>query len=325
MLEKYVKKLFEREDRPDEKKIDEVTKNLFHSNADFFFNYIRNLGNLVLFTTDRDFVIKDANKAFRRLVNLEDVSEKSLKIFLPPYVKNLPIPENGKFEKLIIHLKCRKPDVNIALEGYVFGTENLLIFLLEKRYFIYHELIEKISDLNNEVAKLSREGQKKDILIESLKKELRETLRKDLLTGVFNRIYLKEVLEREIGKKKRYKLSISVVLIDIDNFKTINQNYGRSTGDKILKQLAKILEENTRMVDMVFRIEEDNFLILLPNTDIEGAETVAKKVKNILNSTLFENNISIIVNTVAYECSSEDTLESIIDRVYKALYQTSSI
>lgn len=252
------------------------------------------------------------------MVNFEDVSGKNLKIFLPTYVKHLPIPESEKREKIYLHLKCRKPDVNICLEGYVYEKNNMFLFFLEKRIYVYHELYEKISELNNEIAELTRESKKKQILIEKLQKELKESLRKDHLTELFNRSYFEEVLEREINKIKRYRIPLSLILVDVENFKEVNQNYGRTTGDRVLKDLGKLLYENTRMVDMVFRIEEDNFIILLPNTKGEGANIVAKKIKNLINSTLFEGNISISVNTVSLECNEEDTVESVIKRVYRA-------
>lgn len=321
MLKKYVIKLVSKDEISVDKKMPDEVKNLFKSNFDFFLNYIESLGNIVYFITDRDFIIKYANNIFLRLVNLDDVLEKSLKIFLPPYIKNLPIPENKKSEKILLHLKCRKPEINISLEGYVLGSENSLVFLLERRGFNYHELFEKISELNNEIANLTRERLKKDVLIENLKQELKEISRKDLISGAFNRLFLKEVLEREIERIKRYKIPLSLVLVDIDNFKLINQNYGRTTGDKILKQFSKLLTENTRMADMVFRIEDDNFIIMLPNTNIEGANIVANKVEKISNSTLFEGNISISLNTVAVECFEDDTVESLIDKTYKAMQQ----
>jgi GGDEF domain-containing protein len=70
---------------------------------------------------------------------------------------------------------------------------------------------------------------------------------------------------------------------------------------------------------MVFRYEEDNFLLMLPNTNIEGAKIVAKKIENITNTTLFENGISISVKTAAVECKEDDSLESLIDRAYMLL------
>jgi diguanylate cyclase (GGDEF)-like protein len=164
-----------------------------------------------------------------------------------------------------------------------------------------------------------RENQKKDYLIEKLKNEINETMRKDQLTGAYNRIYLKEIIERELAKVKRYKIPLSIVLVDIENFKLINQNYGRITGDKILKQYSNLLMKYTRIVDMVFRYEDDNFLLMLPNTNIEGAKIVAKKIENITNTTLFENGINISVKTATVECKEDDSLESLIDRAYMLL------
>ncbi len=319
MFEKYLRKIFEKDEPIEDKKLNDDLTNLLQLNFDFLINYVNNLGNIVFFITDKDLIIKYANKTFLRMVNLEDVIDRSLKIFLPPYIKYLPVPESEKSEKIYLHLKCRKPDVNICLEGYVSLKNQMLLFLLEKRIFIYHELFEKISELNNEIANLTREDQKKNTIIEKLRNELKEALRKDLVTEVFNRIYLKEVLEREIGKKRRYKIPLSLVLVDIDNFKQINQNYGRTTGDKVLRQFGRLLIENTRMVDMVFRMEDDNFILLLPNTNIDGANVVSKKIKNVTNSTLFEGNISMSINTVAAECSEDDTVETLIDKVYKSM------
>ena len=322
MIDKYIKKIFEKTETVEEKKLSGEIVDILKMNLDFLFNYIENLGKIAFVVTNKDLEIKHTNKAFLEMVNLDDVKDKNFKIFLPPHVKYIPIPEDGKAEKVILHLKCRKPDVNMTFSGYVLAQKGFLLFFLEKRIFNYHELYEKISDLNNEIAKLVRENQKKDYLIEKLKNEINETTRKDQLTGVYNRMYFKEVIEREIGKVKRYKTPLSIVLVDIENFKLINQSYGRTTGDKILKQYANLLIENTRIVDMVFRYEEDNFLLMLPNTNIEGAKIVAKKIENITNSKLFENSISISVKTVTVECKEDDYTESLIDRAYKLLKES---
>jgi diguanylate cyclase (GGDEF)-like protein len=303
----------------EEKKLSGQIADILKMNLEFLLNYIENFGKIAFVVTDKDLNIKHANKAFLKMINLDDVKDKNFKIFLTPYVKYIPIPENGKAEKVILHLKCRRPDVNITLSGYVLGQKEVLLFFLEKRNFNYHELYEKISDLNNEISNLLRENQKKDYLIEKLKNEINETMRKDQLTGAYNRIYLKEIIQRELAKVKRYKIPLSIVLVDIENFKLINQNYGRTTGDKILKKYSNILMEYTRVVDMVFRYEEDNFLLMLPNTNIEGAKIVAKKIENITNTTLFENGISISVKTAAVECKEDDSLESLIDRAYMLL------
>lgn len=323
MFEKYLRKIFEVDKPSEDKKINDDIRNLLQSNFDFLINYINELGKVVFFITDRDLVIKYANKNFSRYVNLDDVLNMNLKAFLPSYVKHLPTPDDKKIEKILIHLKCRRPDVNISLEGYVLASNNLLFFFLERRGFIYHELFEKISDLNNEIAKLTRESQKKEIFIENLKKELKETQRKDSLTEVYNRTYFREIFEREIGERRRYKIPLSMVIVNIDNLKQIYRNYGKTTGDKVLKQFGKLLIENTRMVDMVFRIEDDNFLILLPNTNIDGAKVVSKKIRNIANSTLFEGNISMTVNTTALECEEDDTEETVVDKAYKLLQLSS--
>jgi hypothetical protein len=149
----------------EEKKLSGEIADILKMNLEFLLNYIENFGKIAFVVTDKDLNIKHANKAFLKMINLDDVKDKNFKIFLTPYVKYIPIPENGKAEKVILHLKCRRPDVNITLSGYVLGQKEVLLFFLEKRNFNYHELYEKISDLNNEISNLLRENQKKDYLM----------------------------------------------------------------------------------------------------------------------------------------------------------------
>lgn len=319
MIEKYIGKSSGKIEQMESEIIKNEISNILQKNLSFIYKFLTNLGEIFLLITDKDLIIKYANKSFLKFANLENVEEKNLRIFLPPYVKFIPIPEEGQIEKIILHLKCRKPDVNLSVSGYVSAQGDFLIFFLEKRSYNYHELYEKISELNNEITRLTRESHKKEHLVENLKLELKETIRKDILTDAYNRVYLKEVLDREIGRVKRYKVPLSVVLVDIENFKSINQNYGRTTGDKILKQFSKLLIGSTRMVDMVFRYEEDNFIIMLPNTNIDGAKIVAKKIEKKVDSTLFEQNISISIRSIPIQCEENDTNESLINRAFSLL------
>lgn len=316
-----IKKFFKKSEDNIYKEDDNILQ-LLQDNLQFIKKFFEELSNVVFFITDRDLIIKYANKSLEKILNLTNLEEKNLKIFIPPYVKSIPIPDEGKYDKVSIHLKCRKPDVNLSLSGYVLAQNNQFLFFLEKKIYNYHELYEKISDLNNEIARLTREYQKKENFIENLKSQLKDAMRKDVITEAYNRFYLKEVLDRELGRFKRYGTPLCLVIVDIENFKEINQNYGRTTGDMVLKQLSKLLIESTRLVDMVFRYEEDSFIILLPNTDIEGAKVVSKKIQIKVNSQLFEQNISISVRTAAIKCDKNDTVESVINNAYKAFEQT---
>jgi two-component system, cell cycle response regulator len=101
----------------------------------------------------------------------------------------------------------------------------------------------------------------------------------DALTGLLNRYGLQHVLAREHAEARRYDRPLSCLMIDLDNFKTINDTYGHASGDIALQQVAGILREVVRRSDTVFRYGGEEFLVLLPETDLEGATALAEKIR----------------------------------------------
>jgi len=118
--------------------------------------------------------------------------------------------------------------------------------------------------------------------------ELKSTLRQekeysriDFLTGTRNRRYFIELLNMEIHRARRYDRPFTVVCIDLDNFKVANDYFGHTTGDMILRSVARTLQENIRVTDTVARLGGDEFAILLPETGRNVAETILRKVRKI--------------------------------------------
>ena len=114
-------------------------------------------------------------------------------------------------------------------------------------------------------------------------KELREEVNlvstTDELTGLFNRKYLHERMEAELSRAKRYKLSLSCMLLDIDFFKVVNDMYGYDWGDVLLKEISEIIKRHVRKEDVLTRYGDEEFLILLPNTDEENAFLFAERLR----------------------------------------------
>jgi len=146
---------------------------------------------------------------------------------------------------------------------------------------------------------------------------------KDALTGIANRRYFEEELRKEIKKSIRYGHPLSLVMLDIDYFKNINDTYGHIQGDKVLKKIARLVESTIRAdIDVVARYGGEEFAIILPETDKEEALVVAEYIRKIVNEQKFElekgrKNISInitislgIADIITAVESLKDSLES---------------
>jgi diguanylate cyclase (GGDEF)-like protein len=115
--------------------------------------------------------------------------------------------------------------------------------------------------------------------IENLHEVLREQSLRDPLTGLYNRRYLSETLEREIARAERENLPLSVIISDIDNFKRINDTYGHQTGDLFLVEIARLMNKNARRSDIVCRYGGEEFLLVLPGTNVESAAKRADEIR----------------------------------------------
>ncbi len=156
------------------------------------------------------------------------------------------------------------------------------------------------------------------LLRQAGQKELYQELAiQDGLTGIYNRRYLDEVLRREVERAKRYNQPLSLLMIDLDNFKKYNDTYGHVAGDELLKKTANFLVEAIRSVDMVFRYGGEEFTIFLPNTLKQGGVEVAKRIVN-----LARQNLAVTIS-LGMSCVPEDaqTMEDLIKKADAALYQ----
>jgi len=104
----------------------------------------------------------------------------------------------------------------------------------------------------------------------------------DQLTGVANRQALLTRLEEEIERANRYGRQLSVAMIDIDHFKRLNDTYGHSAGDLVLHRIAQAIQENVRRVDIVGRYGGEEFMVILPETDVDAAASIAEKIRRLV-------------------------------------------
>jgi diguanylate cyclase (GGDEF)-like protein/PAS domain S-box-containing protein len=157
-----------------------------------------------------------------------------------------------------------------------------------------------------------------------LKTELQEQAIRDPLTGLHNRRYLFEFIEREFNLTKRREKPISVLMLDIDHFKRINDTYGHGAGDLVLQTVARLLQEFTRETDIACRYGGEEFLLLLPDMDCETAQERAERFRKDLQETTITYHdvalkITISIGLATYPLAGQD-YETLIQKADEALY-----
>lgn len=143
----------------------------------------------------------------------------------------------------------------------------------------------------------------------------------DSLTGLYNRIKIKDLCETEIERVKRYGGTFSVIFVDIDFFKTVNDTYGHHTGDMILQEFSKTLTQSVRKIDKVGRWGGEEFIIILAETNLDQAVNVAETLQNVIAQFDFTTAKNITGSFGIAEFKDDDTPETIINRADKGLYQ----
>ena len=157
--------------------------------------------------------------------------------------------------------------------------------------------------------------------VQAQMEELKKLSVTDKLTGLYNRVKLEKELLRLMSEFQRYKTPCSVILIDIDHFKAINDKYGHLEGDNVLVKVAKILQNNTRKTDIVGRWGGEEFLILASNTTLDHAAVLAEKLRHTIEEASFgavgHKTISVGVSTFQETLTTTE----IIDKADQALYK----
>lgn len=142
---------------------------------------------------------------------------------------------------------------------------------------------------------------------------------KDSLTGLYNRRYFYEILEMEFKRTKRNNTTISLLFIDVDNFKRVNDTYGHKYGDHVLIKLANILKKELRDVDIISRWGGEEFIVLLHNTCTDGSRVVAERLRMAVEKYKFKSDITISIGVTSSDGSM--SVEKIVSLADAALYK----
>jgi diguanylate cyclase (GGDEF)-like protein len=156
--------------------------------------------------------------------------------------------------------------------------------------------------------------------------ELQRFATTDSLTGVYNTRFFQKILSNETARANRYSTPLSLLMIDIDSFKGINDGYGHLVGDKVLTEIAHILESAVRNTDYVFRCGGDEFGVVLPGTTAEGALRVAEKIvekveaAQVLQSFGYPGSVTVSIGVADYLKASH--FETLVAEADQALYSS---
>ena len=168
--------------------------------------------------------------------------------------------------------------------------------------------------------------------LKSANEEIRLLSITDTLTGCFNRAYLKERFPQEFSRAQRYKHSLSVVIVDIDHFKRINDSYGHQAGDLVLKKIGGCLMDQVReKIDWVVRYGGEEFLVILPETDCFGALTLSERLRQAVSGLNIEYDDHMIQITASFggacarmasKANQAISMEQLINQADEQLYRS---
>jgi diguanylate cyclase (GGDEF)-like protein len=146
--------------------------------------------------------------------------------------------------------------------------------------------------------------------IESQQKQLEQMAYYDPLTDLPNRRLLEKLIKRELASMQRYGQETVIIMLDVDDFKQINDTYGHQVGDSILMQLADLLQNNVRETDTVARFGGEEFIILMPNTSVEEGYIFAERIRKIIMEKVFSIGSDTLQITSSFGVSSMGDINS---------------
>lgn len=172
----------------------------------------------------------------------------------------------------------------------------------------------RLAEAHAQLAAKNEELDKKNRALEVLS-------RTDLLTGLSNRRRLEETLQAELLRARRYGAPFSVVLLDVDRFKTINDRFGHQTGDAVLVRLAEILTREVRETDVAGRWGGEEFLVVCPECDLDCAAILARRLRERVAAHGFLEAGQVTISLGVAAILPEDDVQQVVSRADEALYR----
>ncbi len=273
------------------------------------------------------FTLYDMTKEITRHYHEQD----AFSIFLKKLRENVSFEDCQFAQSSMVNLKVADADEETVLEGLK-GTDipgDYSVFVLKSKEKKLGLLLYKGLD--------PRDKEKFTILAHQFALALRRLkLYKDIetlaitdgLTGVYTRRYFSERFEEEIKRAAIHKTQLAFLMVDADHFKAINDQHGHLAGDQVLKEITRIIQENVRTIDIVGRFGGEEFCVVLPETDLEGASLVAERIRKSTQKRVIKAYDSTLHVTLSIGLANFPAdgklLEELMDKADWALYRAKS-
>ena len=219
------------------------------------------------------------------------------------------------------------------IKNGVFDSAFELYYNISKEEKEFDTLSKKLTNINISIALfiaiillgITISSSRNNLKIKAYQKELSDLAHKDSLTNIYNRRYFYDIAENLLRLAIRNNESMSICMIDIDNFKKINDKYGHQIGDLVIKSLTEHLKLSIRQSDILARYGGEEFIILFPNTNIEGTNIITQKICNDVSKLeiiIKDFKINFTISIGISELKEDQTLDEIINNADKALYKS---
>ncbi|MFQ5602519.1 MAG: diguanylate cyclase [bacterium] len=212
-------------------------------------------------------------------------------------------------------------EVEDKIKGENSGADDFLSKPFDKQ-----ELLVRVRSLLR-IKELHDKLNEKIIELQHAKEELRRLAITDGLTGLYNYRYFKEQLLQELNRARRHKLNVSLVMIDIDHFKCYNDKNGHPAGDLVLKNIAKLLRDNVRNIDLAARYGGEEFCLVLIETNKPSAKIVAEKIRRLVEEFTFDyeefqpqGKITISTGLATFPDDAQE-FDGLVEKADNRLYQ----
>jgi two-component system cell cycle response regulator len=222
------------------------------------------------------------------------------------------IKENAATQSIQIIVVTSLQDIESKVKGFEFGVDDYLVKPIN------------FSEFRARVNSLIKKKAYHDRLMGNFEIAVQAAI-SDKLTGAYNHAYFQYYLKNELKRAARHTYTVSLLMLDIDDFKLINDRHGHLAGDSVLKEMAQKLSQIIREIDMLARYGGDEFAIVLPYTNGKSAAVMAERIRSVIESGAVPANDQLSLNLsisvgVAEFSPGIDTAQDLIQKADKALY-----